>query len=169
VQLVEIPTIDETFDNIVAFWNPAAKPVPGDELLYGYRLYWGTQVPQRPPLATTIATRTGLGGVIGQQRAYFSWHFAVDFAGGELGALPADAPVEAVITTSRGAIEHTTAHFVPEFKGYRALFDVRPDDGIEPIDLRMYLRIRDRPLTETWIYQWTPPSLQDRKRTLIGG
>ncbi len=26
VQLVEIPTFDETFDNIVAFWNPRNKP-----------------------------------------------------------------------------------------------------------------------------------------------
>ena len=26
VQLVELPTDDETFDNIVAFWNPADKP-----------------------------------------------------------------------------------------------------------------------------------------------
>jgi glucan biosynthesis protein len=29
IQLVEIPTVDETFDNIVAFWNPEAKPQPG--------------------------------------------------------------------------------------------------------------------------------------------
>ena len=98
------------------------------------------------------------------KRQYYSWHFAVDFVGGELGALPKDSPVEAVITTSRGTTEHVTAHFVPEFGGYRALFDVRPtDDSVEPIDLRMYLRIEGRPLTETWIYQWTPPSAKERK------
>lgn len=167
VQLVEIPTVDETSDNIVAFWNPAAKPRPGDELLYSYRLYWGTHMPYASPLGTTIATRTGLGGVIGRQRAYYSWHFAVDFAGGELNSLAADAPVEAVVTTSRGSIENVTAHHVPEFKGYRALFDVRPDERTDPIDLRLYLRIRGMPLTETWVYQWTPPSLQDRKRALL--
>ena len=167
VQLVEIPTVDETSDNIVAFWNPATKPRPGEELLYGYRLYWGTHMPYASPRATTIATRTGLGGIIGQQRDFFSWHFAVDFAGGELGALPTGSPVEAVATTSRGEILNTTAHFVPEFKGYRALFDVKPDDGTDPIDLRLFLRIRGWPLTETWIYQWTPPSLQERRRILL--
>jgi glucans biosynthesis protein len=31
----------------------------------------------------------------------------------------------------------------------------------EPIDLRLYLRVDGRPLTETWIYQWTPPSLKE--------
>jgi glucans biosynthesis protein len=167
VQLVEIPTVDETFDNIVAFWNPAEKPKPGQELLFGYRLYWGTRMPFSSPLGQTIATRTGIGGIVGLKRQYYSWHFAVDFAGGELGALAKDAAVEAVITASHGQIEHVTAHHVEEFHGYRALFDVRPpEDGVEPIDLRMYLRIEGRPLTETWIYLWTPPSSKERKAAI---
>jgi glucans biosynthesis protein len=167
VQLVEIPTVDETFDTIVAFWNPLERPKPGQELLFSYRLYWGTRMPYGSALAQTIATRTGIGGTVGLKRQYYSGHFAVDFAGGELGALAKDAPVEAVITTSRGQTEHVTAHYVGEFHGYRALFDVRPpEDSIEPIDMRLYLRIDGRPLTETWIYLWTPPSLKDRKVAL---
>ena len=55
VQLVEIPTVDETFDNIVAFWNPMDKPKPGQELLFGYRLYWGDED------ALLIAARPDLG------------------------------------------------------------------------------------------------------------
>ncbi|HWX78935.1 MAG TPA: glucan biosynthesis protein D [Steroidobacteraceae bacterium] len=168
VQLVEIPTPDETNDNIVAFWNPDEKPKAGQELLYSYRLYWGTRMPFGSALAQTIATRTGIGGTVGQKRQYYSWHFAVDFAGGELGALAKDASVEVVITTSRGTTtEHVTAHYVAEFNGYRALFDVRPSDEVsDAVDLRMYLRIDGRPLTETWIYQWTPPSIKDRKAAL---
>jgi glucans biosynthesis protein len=167
VQLVEIPTVDETFDNVVAFWNPLERPKPGQELLFSYRLYWGTHMPYASALAQTIATRTGIGGTVGQKHQYYSWHFAVDFAGGELGALSKDAPVEAVITTSHGQVEHITAHYVEEFQGYRALFDIKPpEDSIEPIDLRLYLRINGRPLTETWIYLWTPPSLKDRKAAL---
>ena len=50
VQLVEIPTVDETFDNIVVFWNPLDKPKPGQELLFSYRLYWGTKMPYSSPL-----------------------------------------------------------------------------------------------------------------------
>jgi periplasmic glucans biosynthesis protein len=167
VQLVEIPTADETNDNIVAFWNPADKPAPGQEMLFSYRMYWGTHVPYASQLAQVIATRTGIGGIVGQKRQYYSWHFAVDFAGGELGAMAKDANVEAVISTSKGTTEHVTAHYVEELKGYRALFDVRPpDDWIDVIDLRLFLRIDNRPLTETWIYQWTPPAIKDRKATL---
>jgi len=105
---------------------------------------------------------------VGQKRQYYSWHFAVDFAGGELGALAKDANVEAVITTTRGSTtEHVTAHYVEEFKGYRVLFDLKPaDDSNDAIDLRMYLRIDGRALSETWIYQWTPPPVKDRKAAM---
>jgi periplasmic glucans biosynthesis protein len=167
VQLFEIPTVDETFDNIVAFWNPAEKTKAGQEMLFSYRLYWGTRMPYSSPLAQTIATRTGIGGTVGQKRPYYSWHFAVDFSGGELGALQRDANVEAVISSSKGTTEHVTAHYVDEIKGYRALFDVRPpEDSNDIIDLRLYLRIDSRPLTETWIYQWMPPSVKERKAAL---
>ena len=168
VQLFEIPTVDETSDNIVAFWNPAEKTKAGQEMLFSYRLYWGTHLPYSSPLAQTLATRTGIGGTVGQKRQYYSWHFAVDFSGGELGALPKDANVEAVLTTSRGSTtEHVTSHYVEEFKGYRVLFDVRPpDDSNDAIDLRLYLRIDGRPLTETWNYQWIPLPVKDRKAAL---
>jgi glucans biosynthesis protein len=37
---------------------------------------------------------------------------------------------------------------------------------LDAINLRLYLRIDGRPLTETWIYQWVPPSIKDRKAAL---
>ena len=163
VQLIELPAPDETYDNIVAYWNPAAKPMPGQELLFSYRLYWGQHMPVSSPLALVAATRTGIGGVVGDPRKYFSWRFVVDFAGGNLAQLARDAQVEPVIWTSRGKVEITSARPLHEIDGYRAMFDLRPtDDSTEPIDLRMYLRLKGQPLTETWTYQWAPPASADR-------
>lgn len=163
VQLTEIPTPDETFDNIVAFWNPATPANPGDELLYSYRMYWGTQMPVYPLLAQAVATRTGLGGVVGQRRRYFSWRFAVDFIGGELATLPERAKVEPVISVSRGTVEITSARPLQHTDGYRAMFDVKlPDDSMDPVDIRLFLRIGHLPLSETWTYQWSPPAPKDR-------
>ncbi|HTJ96049.1 MAG TPA: glucan biosynthesis protein D, partial [Rhodocyclaceae bacterium] len=105
IQLVEIPTEDETFDNIVAFWNPSDKPQAGQELLFGYRLYWGSRMPANPPVATVAATRTGPGGVVGQKRAYFSWRFVVDFWGDALAKLKRDSNITPVITASHGQVE----------------------------------------------------------------
>ncbi len=145
----------------------STSPSPGRSCCSATGCIGARRCPTRRRSAQTIATRTGIGGTVGVKRQYYSWHFAVDFAGGELGALAKDAAVEAVITASRGQTEHVTAHYVEEFNGYRALFDIRPtDDSVEPIDLRLYLRLEGRPLTETWIYQWTPPSVKERKLAL---
>jgi glucans biosynthesis protein len=168
VQLVELPAADETFDNIVAFWNPTNKPEPGDEMLMSYRMHWSSQPPNAPPLGQAIATRTGIGGVIGQPRRYFSWRFAIDFVGGELAGLPKGAQVQPVITASRGQIEITSARPLEPVGGYRTMFDVKPtDDSLEPIDLRLYLRSNGQPLTETWIYQWIPPTMDEQRKALV--
>lgn len=163
VTLVEIPTLNETFDNIVAFWNPAQAPKPGDELIFAYRLHWGAEPPFKPKYATVHATRTGLGGVVGHKRRYFSWRFAVDFKGGMLPLLAADAKVDLNVETSRGKIEIPSARPLFSIEGYRAIFDLVPDESADPINLRMFLSIDGEPLTETWFYQYSPPPLAERK------
>ena len=49
------------------------------------------------------------------------------------------------------------------------MFDLRPpDDSTEPIDLRVFLALHGQPLTETWIYQYTPPPPPDQRRLASG-
>jgi glucans biosynthesis protein len=168
VQLVEIPTADETFDNIVAFWNPAEPVQAGAEIELAYKLYWCVEPPVRSDLAKCIATRTGKGGIIGHPSKPPMRKFVVDFAGGDLPLLPKGAPVEPIITLSRGRIEHLTAldgriqisplaRPVPEIGGWRITFDLSWE-GTDPIDIRMFLKIGPTTLTETWLYQWSPPA-----------
>ena len=46
VELVEIPSVQEIHDNVVAYWVPKDKPTPGQELRYRYRLHWfGNRLP----------------------------------------------------------------------------------------------------------------------------
>ena len=157
VQLVELPTPDETMDNIVAFWNPAEPPQPGQELLFSYRLHWG-QPSFAPPLARVIATRTGIGGIVGRPREYFSWRFVVDFAGGPLAMVGDGTRIEPVIEASSGRIELASARPLAAVHGYRAMFDLRLDkDTREPINLRLFLSAGGQALSETWMYQWSPP------------
>ena len=164
VVLVELPELYETGDNIVAFWTPAQKPQAGQELLYGYRLSWCRENPIGPLLATAVATRTGIGGVIGRVRTYFSWRFEVDFVGEALSRLGRAARVTAVISASRGQIELPSARPLEAVRGWRALFDLKlVDDSVEPINLRLQLKADGRVLTETWIYQYTPPAAEKRQ------
>ncbi|HEY1371857.1 MAG TPA: glucan biosynthesis protein D [Candidatus Binatia bacterium] len=170
VQLLAFPTADETTDNIAVFWNPAAPPRPGDEMLFSYRMHWGARAPFESDTGRVVATRDGIGGVVGRKREYFSWRFAVDFTGGGLAQLGAKSGVAAAISASRGAVEIVSAQPQEEIKGWRAKFDIRPaDDSAEPIDLRLYLRLGKQALTETWIYQWTPPPPAERRRWIADG
>ena len=158
VQLVELPAANETEDNIVAFWTPDEKPAAGQELLFAYRLYWGAKAPFASSLAKVVATRTGIGGVIGHDQTFFSWRFVIDFGGEGLPLMGKGEKVEAVITASRGEVLTPSARPLASINGYRAIFDLRPPDADErPIDLRLYLRAGTQPLSETWMYQWTPP------------
>jgi len=164
VQLVQIPTVDETVDNIVAFWNPAQKLQPGREALFAYRLFWGSTPPVQSPLAACVATRTGTGGIVGKKREYYAWRFAVDFAGGALAKLDwGKAKVEPVITLSSGRAEITSVRPLASVKGARAMFDVVPGNSLDPITVRLYLKTGEQSLSETWLYEWMPPALDERK------
>lgn len=164
IDLIEIPTVDETFDNIVAFWHPDQPLEVGREYLFSYRLHWGERAPVRPyEVASVVATRTGLGGVVGQERTYFSWRFVVDFAGGLLPMLAEGSEVIPEISVSRGKVEITSARPLSAIDGYRAMFDLVPDDSEEPIELRLYLSLDGEAITETWLYQYFPPRPEDRK------
>lgn len=165
VMLVEIPTVDETADNIVAFWTPAEPPQPNREYLFGYRLYWCRDNPRAPAIATVRATRTGVGGVVGQKRTHFSWRFVADFAGGLLAGLGEQAHVTPVISASRGRIELPSARRLVPLGEWRAMFDLAlSDESVEPVDLRLYLALDGQALSETWEYQYTPP-LPAQRRT----
>jgi glucans biosynthesis protein len=63
--------------------------------------------------------------------------------------------VTPVVSTSRGKVDNAYVIKVVGTDKWRALFDLSPD-GSEPIDLRCYLRLDDKTLTETWIYQYLP-------------
>ncbi len=169
VLLGEIPTEGETDDNIVAFWEPEAPAVPGANIELAYRIHWAQKPPVQPSVAICVGTRIGRGGVTGfvQPNPRNLRKFVVDFAGGDLPLIPADAPVEPVITLSRGKVEPVTSlgglvrvspflRPLPEIGGWRCTFDLSWE-GTEPIDIRLFLRLGPSTLTETWLYLWTPP------------
>ncbi len=156
VQLVELPTADETLDNIVAFWNPAEPVQPGRKIDFSYRLYWGAQPPARPTVAEVVATRLGKGGMPGQTLTQPMRKFVIDFQGGPLDSLPKEVQPQAVVAASRGEIRDPVVKPVAESQRWRCHFDLVAS-GREPVDLRCYLSGPDGALSETWLYQWSPP------------
>jgi periplasmic glucans biosynthesis protein len=69
-----------------------------------------------------------------------------------------------MISASRGRIEIASARPLRPLNGWRAMFDLAPmDPSTEPIDMRLYLALDGQPLTETWLYQYTPPPADQRQ------
>lgn len=152
VTLVEIPTDDETNDNVVAFWTPAGPVRAGDALTYRYRLSWTSNDPVPPGLARVVATRTGEGGRPGQPRQPGQKKLVVDFQGGPLAGLGRDSGVQPVVSIARGRIEGVGAYPVVGTDLWRLMIDATVLDP-DSADLRAYLRRGGGALSETWTYQ----------------
>ncbi len=154
VRLVELPTPDETSDNMVAFWVPATLPAVGEPLEYEYFLHWYLEGPRRPPGGSTVATR--LSTVFKQPGVT---RFLIDFDGPYLHPHGADPTIEPVVTVGAGAaLEPGTVTIEKNTHNgtWRAAFVVRPDGTGRPVELRCFLRKPPHVLTETWSYLWSP-------------
>ncbi len=156
VQLVEIPTDHEIHDNIVAMWVPKEPPPAGGEAAFRYRLFWLADDPYLPrEIATVAATRIGRGNEPGKPRALDIFRIVVEFEGRPLDALPHGTLPEPVVDASRGRIASAVVEPVPGTRRLRILFDLHAP-GPEPVELRGFLRLADRPLSETWLFQLRP-------------
>lgn len=156
VHLVEIPTVDETDDNIVAYWCPDEPLRAGQERRFRYRLSWLDKGPLPDTVGRTIATWTGWGGRPGQKRPAGVRKFVIDFHGPVFNGLGREDGVEIVVSTSRGTVINAYTHpVVDQHNRWRAIFDLKAT-GPDVVDLRAYLRKGNRALSETWIYQHFP-------------
>ncbi|MCU0807536.1 MAG: glucan biosynthesis protein [Candidatus Contendobacter sp.] len=156
VQLIEIPTDYEMNDNIVAYWVPQASVQAGTTQTFRYRLHWVADEPAGPSLGRVIATRLGWNVIpkTPLRPVYKAW-FAIDFAGGPLEHLDARAPVQLVVSAKRGSLRSPSAFQVVGTRRWRGNVEFELEGG-EPVDLRAYLRLGDRALSETWLYPFIP-------------
>lgn len=155
VQLLEIPTEDETRDNIVAFWNPKKPFRKGDRVALSYRIYWRNNIPFPDANAHVLSTRRGVGGIPGGLERASSTKYVIDFDGGKLGELGNKDGVKLKVTASRGHVDQVAAYRIVDSRHWRAIFDYTPD-GKETGDLRAFLERDGEALSETWMYQHVP-------------
>jgi periplasmic glucans biosynthesis protein len=156
VRLVEIPTDNETNDNIVAFWVPEAPVRAGEAREYRYRLDWGDLPHPRDGLARVSAMRAGASGVSGTSSQPGARKFVLEFAGGALDSLPADAPVSAVISAQGATVTNHTLEPVMPSGVWRLAIDVTADPGAIA-EFAAHLETPMGKLTEGWRYQWVAP------------
>jgi periplasmic glucans biosynthesis protein len=147
VELIEIPVAEEIHDNIVAYWKPASDLEPGKRFSYAYRMSWGDDLPAAWSGAWVGKTQ------VGAARTPDTLQFVVDFVG------PAvrdgrDLPV-ADLFVSSGAMSKLSVQRNPDVQGIRVKFELNTS-GTELIELRLSLKLGDQPISESWLYRWTP-------------
>ncbi|WP_102110060.1 glucan biosynthesis protein [Oceaniglobus roseus] len=147
VRLVEIPADREIYDNIVAYWRPAAVLSAGQPFDFEYGMLWGDAPKGLPDLARVMNTRIGKG--FDRVRTVC----VVDF---EDHPLLQEEPEKyaARVHDDQGVVSVGVIQRNPGTGGLRLSFSFDPA-GAAALELRAQLVRNDTPVTEVWLYRWT--------------
>ena len=145
VDLVEIPTADETNDNIVAFWSPAELPKVGEPLDVAYRLHWTLDDAafHSPESAWVKQTLRSTGDVKQSnliRQPDGSVAYLVDFEGPSLKKLLPDAPVRSQVSVGDNAeLVENSVRYNEHTKGWRLTLRMKIKDAGKPTEMRAAL------------------------------
>ncbi|MGA9702355.1 glucan biosynthesis protein G [Pseudomonas sp.] len=145
VDLVEIPTADETNDNIVAFWSPAELPEVGKPLDVAYRLHWTLDDAafHSPESAWVKQTLRSTGDVKQSnliRQPDGSVAYLVDFEGPSLKKLLPDAPVRSQVSVGDNAeLVENSVRYNEHTKGWRLTLRMKIKDAGKPTEMRAAL------------------------------
>ena len=153
VVFVQLPTADETNDNIVAFWSPKAPVTPKTPLNLAYDVSFGKADISQNPMGTVVNTFIGDGNRIGGGNVPHAYRVIVDFVGGRLSKLSSHAPVSSQVTAlDDGEILEHFVEYHEQMKGWRLSILARPSPRHQ-LHLRAFLSNEKTTLTETWTYR----------------
>ncbi len=156
IELVELATKDETFDNIICAFVPNDSVEAKKPFSYGYRLRALNDGLNLHRLGYVLNTFTapayalGAGENVGRNTR----RFMIDFVGGDLAFLLAKpAAIQIVANATNGKVFRSFLVPNPAINGFRAMVDVDVHPT-EVTDIRCKLMQGSRALTETWAYSW---------------
>jgi glucans biosynthesis protein len=147
VELVEIPSDLEIYDNIVAYWRPADPMMTGTEHRFGYSMKWGDEPAGLPNVARVTNTRIGKG--FDQVKTVI----AIDFT--DHPDLPEDlSEVSLTIRSNNGEVSTGILQRNPGTGGVRLAFSLLPGDA-KAAEMRAQMHMNGTAISEVWLYRWT--------------
>ena len=150
VELVQIPSPDETNDNIVAYWVSNQPVVAGKPIELSYRMRWQMQGPVPNDKAWVVQTRRGRGYVKTQDGDI---NFIVDFDGPVLRALGAEPKLDAVVSVDSNAELRERNLYRNQVSGaWRMTVRIKRADASKPVEMRAFVSQDGKSLSETWSY-----------------
>jgi glucans biosynthesis protein len=162
VTLMEIPTPDETNDNIVAFWTPEAPTRRGQMLQFAYRMHWTTDEPALHDAGNAWVRQTFHTDSEQLQANLIrkldgNSAFLIDFEGPALASLPAGTELRPRVSVGDNAdLIDVGIEPNPATRGWRVSLRVRVKNPALPVEMRAALMQGEQPISETWSYQLPP-------------
>lgn len=179
LHLIEMPTIDETNDNVVVVYEPDPKPAPGKACPFQYRLRW-----MRDPAPTGLfqVRSSGFGYPVQQMdKLLFSVEFAKPLApetktaerkwddiSGYKPKVVCSNPAAKLVHAGMSDISMAWVDDVPLGLGrredvhmpqvLRAYFVLQPPADAQDLDLTLELQnTAGKAVSERWVYLWKKP------------
>ncbi|MDR2429510.1 MAG: glucan biosynthesis protein [Puniceicoccales bacterium] len=146
VHLLEYPTSQDAWDNVVCYWEPKVLPAPGAKLHLRYRVSWAMEDSFRGVpggLARVLSTHVGRRG--GEGRVL---NYVVDFSPVASAGAP---PVARVRVSGGGRLLGHRLALNPETHGWRLWVEVGLS-GAGPHGVSAVLRSGEREVSEVWDY-----------------
>ena len=144
VRLLELPSVDEYSDNIVAGFQPQNPPEPGASFEFAYQLKWRGDEPdtnQFRVLSTTVRPSPGSNET----------RFAVEYGKPESGETIPVAELRPYVVVGQGA-QVKDVQFTPTDRGWLVGFTVFDPDFSQPMDISCVILRRDTFCSEKWQY-----------------
>lgn len=179
LHLVEMPTLDESNDNVILLWEPVPRPAPGQPFQFRYRLRW-TREPAHSGLFEVRSTRVGTPAE-SRERILLAVDFArplqPEASGGDstwvkiAGWKPVIALSQSSAKLLHAGLSDLSAPNADDFpSGFRqghqvrmpqvirAFFVIDPGNELDHIDLTCELQNdRGETVSERWLYLWMRP------------
>jgi glucans biosynthesis protein len=156
IELIELATKDETFDNIIVAFVPNKTIEPGKPFNFAYRMRSMADGGELHRLGRTIHTFSAPAFALGSAEAQRAntRRFMIDFAEGDMAYyLNQPGAVEIVASATDGRVLRTFLVPNPAIKGFRVMLDVELDPK-KITYVTCHLRNGPRVLTETWNWSW---------------
>ncbi|HYC69804.1 MAG TPA: glucan biosynthesis protein G [Opitutaceae bacterium] len=152
VRLVEIPSNTEYHDNVTAFWVPQNPVEPGEPYELAWRQRWTSAKHFGGPPGWVEATRRTVHDGGPDLTKY-----VVDFDGGSLASIPAEAAITADVSVSGPAeIRHVQVMRRQDDGRRRLILRLAAKPGGPAVDIRARLMLDQRAISETWTTRWQP-------------
>lgn len=155
IELVEIPTMEETVDNMVAYWVSDKSLPPKEEASLAYTIYAKHGTEGLHPFGYVKRLRVGdyhePGALLDKTSEIRQ--FVVDFTGGILPEILSAEEIEGVVDASSGVVSAINVQLNKPDKGIRLWFSLAP--AADHTDIRAYLRKGKEQITETLLYLYS--------------